>query len=104
MRGKFYAAKRQPKSLAANSIGTDVSSGYHAAMILEPFGDISDVKINVDYRGKVLQCGTKAYHIPQLVVLEYPNGQIRLIRESEIDSEFGRLKAEVDENDQQAGQ
>ena len=34
-----------------------------------------------------------------LVVLEYPNGIIRLVRESEINAVFNGFKAEFDENE-----
>jgi hypothetical protein len=69
-------------------------------MILEPFGDLSDAKIIVAYREEPLKCGGRLYQVPQLVVLEYPNGFIRLVRESEIDAVFAGLKAEIDEHDE----
>jgi hypothetical protein len=72
-------------------------------MIPEPFGNLSDAKIIVAYRDAPLRCGDRLYQVPQLVVLEYPNGLIRLVRESEIDAVFEVLKAEYDRNDQDAG-
>jgi len=68
-------------------------------MVLEPFGDLSDAKIFVAYRDEPLKCGDRLYKVPQLVVLEYPNGIIRLVRESEIDAVFNGFKAEFDENE-----
>ena len=69
-------------------------------MILEPFGDLSDAKIIVAYREEPQKCGGRLYQVPQLVVLEYPNGFIRLVRESEIDAVFAGLKAEIDEHEE----
>jgi hypothetical protein len=71
-----------------------------STMVLEPFGDLSDAKIIVAYRDQPVKCGGRLYQVPKLVVVEYPNGFVRLVRESEIDAVFNGLKAEIDEQDE----
>jgi len=63
-------------------------------MILEPFGNLSDAKISIAYHHEPRRFGTQTYCVPYLVLLEYPNGLLRLLRQSEIDVLFEHLQIE----------
>jgi hypothetical protein len=72
-------------------------------MIPEPLGNLTDAKIIVAYRDEPRKSARGLNHVPRIVLLEYPTGYLRLLRGSEIDAVLNRLKAEYDQNDQDAG-
>jgi len=72
-------------------------------MSIEPFGNLSDARISIGYRDDPRRHGTGLLRVPKIVLLEYPNVFIRLLKGSDIDAVFERLKAEHDENDLDAG-
>jgi hypothetical protein len=91
--GELAALERTPGRLLSHRLlhGRDSLAPRLRPMISEPFGNLADAKISVAYRNELRRFGTQTYQVPYLVLLEYPNGLLRLLRQSEIDAFFERL-------------